>query len=330
MLFSGWSSSSQVAASREHPTVSRPINEWALTETKRLAESSSRREKVERADRDQTPVRSEDLYLDLLKRALINTLYLEDEERIYYLRQCLRGEAQFDYQTLHNVRQEYPEVHEEYLRSRRIGQFPYRDIHNSGFNHSMIGQLRMDNLHQCMEIIRHERISGDLMECGVWRGGACIFMQGYLRVYGMTKRRVFLADSFEGLPRPENNDSMDLSKDKFPELAVGRAEVERHFEHYDLLDENVIFLAGWFNETLPTAPTYQLALLRLDGDLYDSTMEPLVHQYKNVVSGGIVIVDDYNNLPECRAAVRDFFSTRGEALPEHEEVDWTAIWWRKP
>lgn len=273
--------------------------------------------------------RPQDLYLDLLKRALINDLYLEDEERIYYLRRCLSGLAEFDYQTLHNVRSRYPEVHEEFLRSRREGQFPYRDIHNSGFNHSMIGRLRMDHLHRCMEIVRLENLPGDLMECGVWRGGACIFMQGYLRVFHMTDRRVFVADSFEGLPPPGDHDSMDLSKDKFPELAVSRADVERNFALYDLLDENVVFLAGWFEDTLPAAPVDRIALLRLDGDLYSSTRDILVHQYKNVVPGGIVIVDDFNNIPECRAAVRDFFEARGEAMPEFERVDWTAVWWRK-
>lgn len=274
--------------------------------------------------------RLEELYLDLLKRGLINTLYLEDEERIFYLRRCLIGEARFDYQTLHNVRLAYPDLHEEFLRSRRAGQFPYRDIHNSGFSHSMIGKVRMDHLHRCMDIIRRENIPGDLMECGVWRGGACIFMQGYLRAHGMTDRRVFVADSFEGMPRPKDNDGLDLSKEKYPELAVSREDVERHFELYDLLGENVVFLAGWFKDTLLTAPVEQLALLRLDGDLYDSTMDSLVHQYDNVASGGIVIVDDFNNLSECRAAVRDFFSARGETLPEYEEVDWTAVSWRKP
>ena len=283
-----------------------------------------------RAARVQTADRPEDLYLDLLKRSLINTLYLDDEERIYYLRRCLRAEAQFDYHTLHNVRGEYPEIHKEFLRSRRVGQFPFRDIHNSGFNHSMIGELRMDHLHQSMEIVRRENILGDLMECGVWRGGACIFMQGYLRAYGMTDRRLFVADSFDGLPRPADNDSLDLSKDEFPELAVNRQDVERHFELYNLFDENVIFLAGWFKDTLPTAPVERLALLRLDGDLYESTMDTLTHQYDKVIPGGIVIVDDFNNIQECRAAVRDFFRARGEAMPDYEKVDWTAVSWRKP
>ncbi len=281
-----------------------------------MAELRSCSEEEERTDPERDSVGSQDLYLDLLKRALINTLYLEDEERISYLCRCLRGEAQFDYRALHDVSLASPEVHQEYLRSRRIGQFPYRDIHNSGFNHSMIGKLRMDNLHHCMELIRREGIPGDLMECGVWRGGACIFMRGYLRAFSMADRRVFVADSFDGLPTPMESDSLDLSKAQFPELAVSREEVERNFERYNLLDEQVIFLEGWFSETLPAAPVDRLALLRLDGDLYSSTMDTLVHQYENVVPGGIVIVDDFNNIAECRAAVEDFFGRRGEALPD--------------
>lgn len=272
----------------------------------------------------------ERLYLELLKRSLINALYLDDEERLFYLRRCLRGELEFDYKALHQMRDEFPDVHEEFLRSRQVGQFPYRDIHNSGFNHSMIGRQRMDNLHRSMDIVRREEIPGDLMECGVWRGGACIFLQGYLRAYSMMERRLFLADSFEGLPPPSDRDDLDLSREVYPELAVAQRDVERNFELYCLLDENVVFLAGWFEDTLPTAPVEQLALLRLDGDLYSSTMDSLVNLYDRVVSGGIVIVDDFNNIAECRAAVRDFFHAREDPLPDFEEVDWTAVAWRKP
>ncbi len=271
----------------------------------------------------------ETFYLELLKRALINTLYLEDEERIFYLRRCIEGKEQFSYHALHNVVREFPDVHAEFIRSRRVGQFPYRKIHNSGFGHSMIGTLRMDHLHECMEVVRQEDLSGDLMECGVWRGGACIFMQGYLRVYGLKDRRIIVADSFAGLPRPRGRDVLDLSRETFPELAVCREDVEQNFRRYDLWDTNVVLVEGWFDHTLPTAPVDRIALLRLDADIYSSTMDSLKHLYDHVVPGGFVIVDDFANLSECQAAVTDFFQLRGQPVPAYKEVDWTAVSWRR-
>ena len=273
--------------------------------------------------------RPETLYLDLLNSLLINAPYLDDEERIYYLRRCIDGQERFDYHVLHDITRHFPRVHREFERSRHIGQFPFRKIHNSGFNHSMIGRVRMDHLHRCMDAIRTESLPGDLMECGVWRGGACIFLQGYLRVFGMLDRDLFVADSFEGLPSPREKDRLNLSRQRFPELAVRQEDVEENFRRYGLLDPNVVFLPGWFEESLPVAPVNELALLRLDGDLYSSTMDALIHLYDRVVPGGFVIVDDYRNIRECREAVNDFFRSRGERRPQVEKIDWTAVYWRK-
>jgi O-methyltransferase len=83
-------------------------------------------------------------------------------------------------------------------------------------------------------------------------------------------------------------------------------QVAANFHRYGLLDEQVRFVKGWFRDTLPTAPIGRLAVLRLDGDLYESTMEALIHLYPKLSPGGYVIVDDYGNIAPCRQAVHDY------------------------
>ena len=162
--------------------------------------------------------------------------------------------------------------------------------------HTMIGLTRLRNLRMLCTRILDEGVPGDMIETGVWRGGACIFMRGILEAYNDKTKRVFVADSFEGLP-PPNWDEFTADKgDKhhvFDQLRVSRQQVEQNFRRYGLLDDRVHFLEGWFKDTLATAPITQLSLLRLDGDMYESTIQALNALYYKVSKGGYVIVDDY-------------------------------------
>jgi O-methyltransferase len=195
--------------------------------------------------------------------------------------------------------------------------------------HTMVGRKRLDNLHRCIDTVLREEIPGDLIETGVWRGGCAIFMRAALAAFGDADRCVWVADSFRGLPRPDAKWPVDsgnrLHRIEF--LAIPRTEVERNFQSYGLHDDRVRFLEGWFEETLPTAPIEQLAVLRLDGDMYGSTMSVLQTLYDRVSPGGFIIVDDFA-LPPCRAAVTDFRAARGIETPI-EAIDWTGAWWRK-
>jgi hypothetical protein len=272
------------------------------------------------------------LYLDLLKHSILNEIYLDDELRILYLKACLAGTDTFEPHIVHDIRNARRADYMRLSNSRKVGQFLDRNIHNSGFSHSMMGRARMDNLHACMDLVRLEEIPGDVVECGVWRGGGCIFMAGYLQAYAMTGRKVFVADSFEGLPPPAlpQDAELNLTKERFPELAVSLPTVRENFTLYGLDLPNVTYLEGWFKDTLPLAPIGKIALLRLDGDLYESTRDILNALYDRVVEGGIVIVDDYNAIPACRRAVDDFFARRGTVAPVVQMIDWTGVWFRKP
>ncbi|AZO25100.1 macrocin O-methyltransferase [Mesorhizobium sp. M1E.F.Ca.ET.045.02.1.1] len=272
----------------------------------------------------------DDLYLDLLKRSLLNCVYLDNELRIIYLRNCIGGSELFDSRVLHDIRRERAETYAEMTAGRADGRFLGRDIRNAGYSHTMIGRARLDMLHKCLDKVVVDGVPGDFVECGVWRGGSCIFMAGYLKVNPAEKRRIFVADSFDGLPAPsfEQDIGLDLSKVVYPELAVDDETVRENFRVYDLDSNAVVFVKGWFKDTLPQLQTCEIALLRLDGDLYESTMDSLEALYEKVSPGGIVIIDDYA-IEQCRLAVEDYFARKSWDLPQMNKVDWTGVWFRK-
>lgn len=200
-----------------------------------------------------------------------------------------------------------------------------------GYAHTMIGLKRLDNLHFCIDNVIQNNIQGDFIEAGVWRGGACIFMRAALASYGVSNRRVFVADSFAGLPAPdEDNCPQDtgdtLHKNRY--LAVSLEEVKANFEKYGLLDDQVVFLKGWFKDTLPNTSIEKLAILRADGDMYESTMDILTNLYPKLSVGGFCIIDDYNCIPACKQAVEDFRSSRNIKSPI-QQIDWTGVFWQK-
>lgn len=197
--------------------------------------------------------------------------------------------------------------------------------------HTMIGELRMRNLRTLIESILEQNIPGDLIETGVWRGGACIYMRAILKSYGIEDRRVFVADSFEGLPPPNPEmypaDTGDRHHE-FNELAISLEQVQSNFAKYGLLDDQVVFLKGWFKDTLPDAPIERLSLLRLDGDMYESTMDGLNNLYDKVSPGGFVIADDYGLVHNCKRAIEDFRTARGITSPLID-IDGCGVYWQK-
>jgi O-methyltransferase len=197
---------------------------------------------------------------------------------------------------------------------------------------TMIGMQRLTSLQRCVETVLTEDIPGDLVECGVWRGGACILMRAVLAVYADEKRHVWLADSFAGVPPPDkenyaadDNLRLDLSADV---LAVSETAVRANFRRYGLLDDRVRFLPGWFKDTLPAAPIDRIALLRLDGDLYESTIQALDALYPRLSDDAFCIVDDYHPIKACRQAVTDYREKHG-ILAEITDIDGSAVFWRK-
>jgi hypothetical protein len=196
--------------------------------------------------------------------------------------------------------------------------------------HTMLSVERLDNIQRCMEDVLRSGVQGDFIETGVWRGGAVIFMRAVLEGYGVRDRTVWAADSFKGLPRPSRAYPADAGNrlHTFKQLAIPLDEVKNNFRKYALLDAQVRFLEGWFSETLPHCPIERLAVLRLDGDMYESTMDALTCLYPKLSEGGYLIVDDYGAARACRTAVHDFRARHGITEPLIE-IDWTGVYWQK-
>jgi len=288
-----------------------------------------------------SPVALADRYLELIKQSLLNELHPELEAILHYFVLCRRDARDIDPAIVRDIARARPDLMAGISAARSEGSTilwpptsgsePFDPRHLTEHVHTMIGRKRLDHLHRCLDTILHEDIPGDLIETGVWRGGATIFMRAHLLAHAVSDRTVWVADSFQGLPPPScaEDQDYDLSAAREPILAIDQARVTALFERYGVLDAQVRFLSGWFRDTLPAAPIEQLALLRLDGDLYESTMDALVALYDRVAPGGFVVVDDYGALPPCRQAVEAFRAERAIEAPL-EMIDKSGVAWRKP
>jgi hypothetical protein len=195
--------------------------------------------------------------------------------------------------------------------------------------YTMVGLRRLRNVRQAIETVVRERIAGDFVETGVWRGGSSIYARACLDHAGAADRKVWACDSFEGLPKPNvakyaADEGYDLSQNEY--LSVPLDKVKENFRRFGMLD-GVEFLVGWFRDSLPKSPIGRIAVLRLDGDLYESTMDALSALYDRVAPGGFVIVDDYGSWPPCKAAVHDFLKSR-HLSPQIVDIDGSGAYWR--
>jgi O-methyltransferase len=271
------------------------------------------------------------LYLDLIKRSLTGALAEDNDSIIGGVRNAgspslpKRAAASVGrFAGRFNLEIALKKPYDPYLRE--TGQDgPARA-------ESMIGLKRMENIQHCIEVIIQDGIPGDLIETGVWRGGACIFMKANLNAWGDTTRNVWLADSFQGLPKPDAArypaDAGDTLY-KQTGLGVGADQVRHNFERYGVLDDRVKFLVGWFKDTLPTAPIDQLSLMRLDGDMYASTWEAIEALYPKLSPGGFCIIDDFgSHASQAGQAVHDYRKQHG-IDEEIIEIDPFGAYWRK-
>jgi hypothetical protein len=264
---------------------------------------------------------AEALYLDLMKKCLMNLIYGEleawpVEPSRFWKRQLVSA-----------------------LRARGVKLVWDRpfdpDARLNGQSwpagaHTMLAIKVLDHLQFCVEDVLAKRVPGDLIETGVWRGGATILMRAVLKAHGVTDRFVWVADSFNGLPPPDPakypaDAGAHYHLNRF--LAVSLDVVKSNFEKYGLLDGQVRFLKGWFRDTLPSAPIEKLAVIRLDGDMYESTMDALTSLYPKLSAGGYLIADDYA-LPGCKRAVHDYRDANG-ITDEIVPIYGPAVYWQR-
>jgi O-methyltransferase len=201
---------------------------------------------------------------------------------------------------------------------------------------TMTGSIRISNVEMLLKRVIIGNIPGGYMETGVWRGGSSIFARAVIRAHGEGSQRVsYVCDSFAGLPVGHKElDWEDVGWDHTPYVEVDEARVARHFHELGFgNDENIVFVRGFFNHTMPILASSwmntdeKLAILRLDGDMYESTVDVLYHMYERVSVGGFIIMDDWYGFPAQRACA-DFFEVHG-INPEIIRIDTLAAYWVK-
>lgn len=275
-------------------------------------------------------------YLKLLKNTLSNTHYKKIDDSPLSERE-LRQSAE----AVAKVRAKFGPLAEAgnlevkstlELFTPEVGAGWFR--RNTWESHTLLESTGLANVEYCLRNILTRQVPGDLIECGVWRGGTCIYMRGLLKALGDSQRTVWVADSFQGLPDPDPSVSpLDAISHEFLKVigafSVSLEAVKANFKAYDLLDNQVRFLPGWFSDTLAQAPIEQLSLIRLDADYYDSTVQALDALYSKLSPGGYIIIDDYG-IPTlgARRAV-DEFRTRHDIQQPLVGVDQSVVFWEK-
>lgn len=167
---------------------------------------------------------------------------------------------------------------------------------------------RLGDVYQMRHLVKkldEEGIEGAVVETGCWRGG----LGAHVATLG---RKVWLFDSFEGLPALEEQDAIDAERLNIPlNLKVGFIKTDDFYarEIAERLCVQPTIIRGWFCDTLPQYKEKigPIAILRLDGDTYASTKEALENLYEKVVPGGVIVIDDYDSWDGCRAALYEFF-----------------------
>jgi len=271
-----------------------------------------------------------DCYLDLLKKSLTDSLH---RRKCYWPVSRPKGWAKralFDLlggRGMTLVRELDPSIREEGGDRPPTGE-AWLEVTAAD---TLLGLQRLNNLQWCVEDVLSRGVPGDLIETGVWRGGACILMRAVLKARGECGRKVCAADSFEGLPVADpQRYPLDLGS-RFNQqrgFAVSLDEVRANFEKYGLLDSQVEFVKGWFSETLPKLADRTWAVIRLDGDMYQSTLEALMNLYPGLSPGGFVIIDDFGAVPACRQAVLDFRQAN-HITEEMRVIDWSGVYWQR-
>lgn len=206
---------------------------------------------------------------------------------------------------------------------------------------TMVGYARLSNVYELANMVEKNKTEGVFAECGVWKGGCAAVMAFMAQKFG-SGRKIWLFDSFEGLPEPTKEDgeiasSYALNKTEgklktIDKCVASLKDVEEvFFKVLKLNKENIIISKGWFQDTLPSAKQKigKIAILRLDGDWYESTKCCLDNLYDNVIIGGYVVLDDYGYWEGAKRALDEFFVER-KISPKLIKIDDTGVYFRKP
>jgi cephalosporin hydroxylase/predicted O-methyltransferase YrrM len=269
--------------------------------------------------REEQLARAVQRYLDLLKDALLDEHYLEQELRIEYLTGCVERKSPLDPVVLRDPARHRKAELRRLRAARRAGALTADDGSGSDhFPYTTMGRVRLDHLERCLETIRSESIPGDLVEHGTGRGGGAIFLRGYLAAHELADRQVWVVDRFHPSASPST---------VVPDQPADLNAVRDGFARFGLLDDRVRFLQGEPRDTLADQPIGTIALLRIGGTSPEGMGDVLDACYERLARGGFVVVDQYE-APGVQEVVEAFRARRhvAEAI---ERIDWAGASWRK-
>lgn len=239
----------------------------------------------------------------------------------------LRGEVQ-------RLRRDEPEAETRSKSTSKSDEFPVdydaevTEIIRAVRPYTMTGNEKLRGLIQAIRYIAHNKIEGDIVECGVWRGGSMQAAARTLLAAGDTSRELFLFDTFEGMTEPSTVDvrwdgksaaELLATKDRssFMWAIASLDDVKEGFQQVPYPADRLHYVVGRVEDTIPAELPERIACLRLDTDFYESTKRELAHAYSRLSPGGVLIIDDYGHWAGSRKATDEFLEALDEPLLLH-------------
>ena len=212
----------------------------------------------------------------------------------------------------------------------------YKKVGSKKSKYTLMTVERCYALYKAIQYITKGDILGDIVECGVWRGGSAMLAALTLIQNNQTHRKIYLYDTYEGMPEPTDKD-IDLHgvpyrllwKKEKELLTVSLDEVKNNMLSTGYPKENIIFVKGMVEKTIPRTLPNKIALLRLDTDLYESTYHELIHLYPKVTTKGVIIIDDYGHFQGSQEATDKYFSQESQQVLFHR-IDYSCSAGIKP
>jgi len=194
----------------------------------------------------------------------------------------------------------------------------FLELYKKVKDYTLVPVERCYSLYQAINYIIKNNIEGDLVECGVWKGGSSMLMAYTLLEAEISNRKIYLYDTFEGMTQPGEMDGQE-EKNQWENGRVTDTlnnmcyspieEVNGNMNKTGYPAENIVFVKGKVEETLPGTMPSKISLLRLDTDWYESTKHELIHLYPLLQKHGVLIVDDYGAWQGARQATDEYFSS---------------------
>jgi hypothetical protein len=197
-------------------------------------------------------------------------------------------------------------------------------IYNFCKPYTMTSPERMYAVYNSVKYVIENNIAGDFVECGVWKGGSSMIIAKTLSLLNEKSRKIYLYDTFEGMSNPSEND-MDAKKRDAKKLLMNAdkedarsiwcvstiEEVQKNLSTTQYPQDNLIFVKGKVEDTIPKNIPSTIALLRLDTDWYESTLHELRHLYPLLQNSGVLIIDDFGHWEGAKKAVLQYFDENG-------------------